>query len=209
MPLKKKVDKTIPDRKEGIGWSGKRSWSWPKEEGERGMCGLLISILVITNITCLPPPDAWSLLEPVCAGSTAGSWGLGWPLVWLGSAGCRGDASVGAMGASKVPADICLLEMELHLPALLLPSFARADASWMLWDRGGHLWSLPHLPAPGQDELPGPPEPPMVSSCNAKDSPARCKKGSGLPVLTTSPCRLCCWENQTHLLIYIMLIAVI
>lgn len=100
---KKKVDKTFPDWKKGIGWSGKRSWSWPKEEGERGMCGLLISVLVITNITCLPPSDAWSLLEPGCAGSTAGSWGLGWPLVWLGSAGCRGDASVGGYGGFKSP----------------------------------------------------------------------------------------------------------
>lgn len=97
--------------------------------------------------------------------------------------------------------------LDLHPPSAFKIS-SQAGKKGRSWSGSGGPIPQP-LPAPGQDACRGPPgAPPMASSpkCQGSTTP-RCKKG--LPALPTSPCRLPCWENQTHLLIYITLIAVI
>lgn len=139
-------------RLERKSWRGKRSWSWSLEEGGRGVCGLLISVLVIANVTRLPP--GCPVLGPCWSQLVRGGWGFGWPLA----------GECWALGRCK--------HAGFKSPCRYLPAgngasspcvqgFAGADASQVLWGRRGPRWSLPPLPALGQDALPGPLEPPQ------------------------------------------------
>lgn len=168
------------------------------------MCVPLIGALVITNITCLLPvlgPHRSQLVLGRCG--VAGDWGG----LWSG----RGVLGAGEMQARGLQKSLqispgwrqSLISPGCSVTALqelMLPGCSGAGE-----DTGGPFHLSPHRGRILSQDLRSLPwSPPPLSY-----SPARCKEGSGLPVLPTSPCRLSCWENQTHLLIYIMLIAVI